>query len=620
MVSLVKFTVLAALFALCNANAWQDAEETVDFWDTEAQQELQDALNEETFNVNVAKNIIMFLGDGMGIPSVSAGRILKGQMHGNSGEETESAMDSFEHTGFSKTYAVNKDGTDSAASATAYLCGVKANYNTIGVSAVVERKDCQSFERGDNNVQSILIDAANAGKSTGIVTTTRINHASPAGTYGHTPYRSWYDDADMDKDDVFFGCQDLAQQFYDNSDKITVAMGGGREYFRPEGTYDPEYGRQVQNNREDGQDLVAMWESKYGSSAKYVWNQKQFDAVDPATTDKLWGMFEPGDMNFEIDRNNPNYEHSGEPSITEMTEKALKILEKNENGYFLFVEGGRIDHGHHGAEAYASLNDWVAFDNAIQKALDMTDESETLIIVTADHSHTFSFGGNAPRGNPIFGLSDHIAKDNKPFSTLKYGSGGGWQSDGDGYSSGIEMVRPQKRADLSDVDLAQHGKQQQSAIPLSSEDHGAEDVMIFAKGPMSHLIHKTHEQSYIPYMMRYAACIGTDLRHCQGTRQSRMMPVGNDTDNTPHVTMPDVDSTTGPSMVVDSIDVHFFGVDLDATQTEYALYIQFILCFVLFFTSINSIILVKKSGKEARKKAAMSSNASKYREFQNEHL
>merc|ERR1712212_1340722 len=188
-------------------------------------------------------------------------------------------------------------------------------------------------------------------------------------------------------------------------------------------------------------------------------------------------------MNFDIDRNNPRYEYAGEPSVAEMTEKAIQILQKNPKGYFLFVEGGRIDHAHHGSDAYRSLNDFMGFDDAIQRAKEMTSESDTLIVVTADHSHTFNIGGMSYRGNPLFGLSridsrPYLAEDDKPFTSLLYGNGDGWQRGAEGYSRISEIMAPQIRGNLTGVNLADTGMQQQSAVPVGSETHGAEEVMI----------------------------------------------------------------------------------------------------------------------------------------------
>ncbi len=103
-------------------------------------------------------------------------------------------------------------------------------------------------------------------------------------------------------------------------------------------------------------------------------------------------------MEYEIDR-----DANEEPSIVEMTQKAIELLEKNEKGYFLLVEGGRIDHGHHSSKAKKAIEDFVVFDESVGKGLDMTSEKDTLLIVTADHSHTFTIGGYSARGNDIYG-------------------------------------------------------------------------------------------------------------------------------------------------------------------------------------------------------------------------
>lgn len=147
------------------------------------------------------------------------------------------------------------------------------------------------------------------------------------------------------------------------------------------------------------------------------------------------GLFEPKDMRFEVFRN-----RTRDPSIVDMTEKAIHILSKNPKGFFLFVEdkylsfhlvilfictrryvnqywrvthvfvflSGRIDHGHHDGIAKLALTETVMFDRAIQRASELTSESDTLTVVTADHSHVFTFGGNTPRGNPIFGTCHPI--------------------------------------------------------------------------------------------------------------------------------------------------------------------------------------------------------------------
>ncbi|XP_039979345.1 intestinal-type alkaline phosphatase-like, partial [Xiphias gladius] len=150
------------------------------YWDAQARASLDAALKLHPRN-HQAKNIILFLGDGMGVSTVSAARILRGQMEGSSGEETVLAMDTFPYVALSKTYSVDKQVADSASTATAYHCGVKANAKTVGLSANAVAYECNTTF--GNEVYSVLRRAKAQGKSVGIVTTTRVQHASPAAAY-----------------------------------------------------------------------------------------------------------------------------------------------------------------------------------------------------------------------------------------------------------------------------------------------------------------------------------------------------------------------------------------------------------------------------------------------------
>ncbi|KAF6107435.1 alkaline phosphatase, biomineralization associated [Phyllostomus discolor] len=193
------------------------------YWRDQAQQTLKNALKLQNLNTNVAKNIIMFLGDGMGVSTVTAARILKGQLHHNPGEETRLEMDKFPHVALSKTYNTNAQVPDSAGTATAYLCGVKANEGTVGVSAATQRSQCNTT-RG-NEVTSILRWAKDAGKSVGVVTTTRVNHATPSATYAHSADRDWYSDNEMPPEALSQGCKDIAYQLMHNIRDIEASSG-----------------------------------------------------------------------------------------------------------------------------------------------------------------------------------------------------------------------------------------------------------------------------------------------------------------------------------------------------------------------------------------------------------
>lgn len=132
-------------------------------------------------------------------------------------------------------------------------------------------------------------------------------------------------------------------------------------------------------------------------------------------------------MQYEADRIEKN--PVDEPSIIEMTQKAIELLSTNPNGYFLLVEGGKIDHAHHESNAHRALDDFVVFDEAIGMGDYLTDESDTLIVVTADHSHVFTIGGYAQRGNSILGINlnkySNVSDTQVTYTSLIYGNGPG---------------------------------------------------------------------------------------------------------------------------------------------------------------------------------------------------
>ncbi|XP_056270809.1 intestinal-type alkaline phosphatase-like [Pseudoliparis swirei] len=477
------FTGLLIFISVQTTVSVSEEELHASYWNNQARQALHTALNVQP-NLQQAKNIILFLGDGMGIPTVTATRILKGQLAGKSGEETSLVMDTFPHLALSKTYNVDQQMPDSAGTATAYLCGVKANYGTLGVTAATPRANCNATY--GNEVTSVLHRAKKAGKSVGIVTTTRVQHASPAANYAHTANRNWYSDSDLTSEAIQNGCRDIAYQMVHNTE-INVILGGGRQYMFPRATPDPEYPTE-RGDRNDGQNLVAEW-LKNKKNAKYVWNKAEFDAVNPANTDFLIGLFEPKDCRYELER-----DLSMDPSLTEMMEKAIKILSKNPKGFYLFVEdNGRIDHGHHGGKAKKALYEAVEFDRAIGLAAELTSELDTLSVVTADHSNVFVIGGSSARGNSVLGVSSSLASDKKHFTTAVYGNG-------PGYRNGT-------RPDMNETISSDNEYRQQAPVPLSSVTHSIEDVAIFAKGPMSHLFHGVQEQNYIAHVIAYSACM-----------------------------------------------------------------------------------------------------------------
>ncbi|WP_370530609.1 alkaline phosphatase [Pseudoalteromonas tunicata] len=468
-----------------------------------------------------AKNVILFVGDGMGISTVTAARILEGQNKGMMGEENQLSFEKLPFSGFSKTYNVDAQTPDSAGTMTAMIAGVKTDMGVIGVAEGVTRGNCLST-KGQELVTAAEL-AELAGKSTGIVSTARITHATPASAYAKSADRDWEDVSDMPANEAA-NCEDIASQLVNfeknlearfpgvDVDGLDVVMGGGRRHFLPKDIAfnSTDAMSTVEGDRTDGRDLTAEWKAQY-PAGQYVMDQAGFNAINPAATSKVFGLFNESHMQYETDRKN---DIAGEPSLSEMTAKAIDILDNNEKGFFLTVEAGRIDHGHHAGNAYAALNDTVEFAKAVQAAVDATDSDDTLIIVTADHSHVFTIAGYPKRGNPILGKvvgigsdTPSLADDGMPYTTVGYTNGIGYknlgsQTDADqGYNHPIVTGR----VDLTDVDTQAPGFFQEALVPLSSETHAGEDVGIYASGPGAHLVTGTNEQSYIFHVMDYAA-------------------------------------------------------------------------------------------------------------------
>ncbi len=444
-----------------------------------------------------AKNVIIFIGDGMGVSTVTGIRILAGQMQGDTGEEHVLSWETFPNVALSKTYNTNQQVPDSAGTATSIMSGVKTKAGFIGVGPAPKRTECDVSLR--HHLTTVLEEAENRGLSTGVVTTARLTHATPASTYAHVPERDWEADADMPAEALAQGCKDIASQLIDTvaGDGVEVAMGGGRANFLPESVSDPEY-ESKKGKRKDGRNLPEEWVRRDG--AAYAWNEAQFNAVDSSSTKHLLGLFEPGHMKFSLNR--PE-DKSGEPSLSAMTEKAIEILGKNEQGYFLLVEGGRIDHGHHEGIAAHALHDGVAMAEAVAMADKLTSDDDTLIIVTADHSHTFTLAGYPTRGNPILGKvigNDDLGEPNANYDLLD----DGLPYTSAGYQNGPGAVDSLPRPDLTNIDTEAETFHQQSLIPRSSETHGGEDVAVYAKGPGAERARGVLEQNEIHDIMTKA--------------------------------------------------------------------------------------------------------------------
>lgn len=269
-----------------------------------------------------------------------------------------------------------------------------------------------------------------------------------------------------------------------------MVLGGGSQFFTPS---------KNGGKRADGRDLIAELIAKKYSYAK---NSSQLNAIDASKTDRLVGLFSSSHMSYDLDRN-----PSVEPSLAEMTAKAMDVLSKNKQGYFLMVEGGRIDHALHETTAKKALQDTVAFDAAIQTAIDKAKSTDptlknTLIVVTADHDHTLVLNGYAKRtGKTIASnagvlgvvknyVTGEVSKDAEgaPYSIIGFGSG----------ENRVQGSRS-SMFDLDDTTTSANTYHQEAAVRVAvgNETHGGTDVFLGAIGKGADSFHGTIDNTQV---------------------------------------------------------------------------------------------------------------------------
>lgn len=299
------------------------------------------------------KNVILLIPDGMGIAHSTLARWYQG------GQPL--AMDEMA-TGLIRTYSADAAIADSAPAGTAYATGHKSHTGFVGV--LPDKADMPGqtpIKSGEARrpVASILEAAKFEGKSTGLIATSEITHATPADFSAHYPSRKDYNT--------------LGEQMVYNN--IDVVLGGGYKFLTPEG-------------RTDNEDLIK------------VLKDKGYDIIDSKdklknTEDKVWGLFAPEALKYDIDRGTSN-----EPTLEDMTKTAIEKLSKDKDGFFLMVEGSKIDWASHANDPVGVVTDVLAFDKAVKAALDFAKKDKnTVVIVAADHSNGGMSMGNSSTSN-----------------------------------------------------------------------------------------------------------------------------------------------------------------------------------------------------------------------------
>lgn len=493
----MKTLFSASLLALAAAGAVsaQDISQSSSQWFADGQAAIEAALAKQD-NTGRALNVILFVADGNGVASNYMNRMWAGQQAGGMGDDYVQPQEAFPELALVKTYNINAQTPDSAPTAGAMNTGVKQRFNVINVGENAVNGKCETEAGNELTLFSELM--TEAGKSVGAVTTARLTHATPAAVYAKTADRNW-------EDEVPEGCdssRDIATQMIDamEAGTLDIALGGGARYFVPKGEATPNGG---QGHRADGKNLLDIAKA---NGIQYASNKAELAALD--LSQPVLGMWTDSHASYEADRPDT------EPSLAEMVETAIKKLSMNEKGFYLEVEAGRVDHANHATNAKRAMIDGKAFADAIAMADAMTDDADTLIIVTADHEHAIAMNGYCGRGTPIDGLCMGVAKegiettgepllaaDGKPYTVVGYLNGASSvmveQADG-------KFTAPEGRPEITQEQATDIDYNQQVLIPMSSESHSAVDVALYAKGPWAHLFDGTVEQNYIFHVMNYA--------------------------------------------------------------------------------------------------------------------
>ncbi|ADQ08300.1 Alkaline phosphatase [Caldicellulosiruptor hydrothermalis 108] len=322
------------------------------------------AQQEQDENQQKVKNVILMIPDGMTIAHTTLSRWYQG------GEPL--SMDEIA-CGLVKTYSANNPITDSAPAATAYATGYKTQNRYISIyPEMVSMPGVGQVEEKDfyKPIVTILEAAKKVGKSTGLVFTCQFPHATPAAFASHTDNRNDY--------------ESIAEQMVYN--QVDVVLGGGYKYID-------------KNQRKDKEDLAGYLKQN-GFFVTTSWQEaKNFSGK------KIWGLFAQDAMHYDFDRNG-----TGEPSLAEMTQKALQILSKNRNGFFLMVEGSEIDWASHANDPVGVVSEVLAFDKAVKVALDFAkSRDDTAVIIASDHANGGMSLGNYTTKYDTALLNDFLA-------------------------------------------------------------------------------------------------------------------------------------------------------------------------------------------------------------------
>ncbi len=329
-----------------------------------------------------AKNVILFIGDGFSIGHRTAARILSKGIEGGKYMQ-KLAMDDMPHMALLSTQGTDSIITDSANAAHAYTTGHKSCVNALGVYC---SRAASTLDHP--KVETITSIAKRRGMAVGAVTNSEIEDATPAAMVAHTRRRSDYND--------------IVKMFYDS--KIDVMMGGGSPNFLPKST--------PGSKRSDDVDYIERF--KQADYKIAITKSEMMAAADDSKTTKLLGLYNTGNVDGALDlkflKKGSVAKFPDQPDVPEEMKAALKVLSRNKNGFVLMVESARIDKYSHSLDPERAIFDAIMLDDAVKQAKDWAkaNGNNTLILVTADHSHAVSVIGTVNDAEPGTEMRDKV--------------------------------------------------------------------------------------------------------------------------------------------------------------------------------------------------------------------
>ncbi|MGM9951458.1 MAG: alkaline phosphatase [Lysinibacillus sp.] len=395
-------------------------------------------------------NVIMLVMDGSSDNLSTLSRWYKGE---------SLALDEI-LTGASRTYSAESAITDSAPAATALATGHKSNSGYVGVlPSTVTTPGVAQVKKEDafRPVANVLEGAKQSGRATGIVSTSEIQHATPAGFSAHVTTRGNFDDI-------------AEQQVYQGMD---VVLGGGLNALK--------------ETRKDGENLLEVIEEH---DYDFVTTREELLKTN---ADKIWGSFAPSALAYDFDREHTREE---EPTLADMTKKAIDTLDRDKDGFFLMVEGSKIDWAAHANDTIGMISDFLAFDAAVKEALEFAKKDKnTLVIALTDHANSgITLGNMATTGTydtiPVSAYIDPL----KEATMTVEGAVSFLKDDKSNIEEvaalyGLKNLTDEERAALEGSEKVKVGETmvkllaKRAHIGYSTGGHTGDDVFLYAYGP-----------------------------------------------------------------------------------------------------------------------------------------